>query len=369
MIPLTKPLLSYDEVADDLRRIFDSGILTRGEYLRRFEQAVADYVGTAHAVATTSATTALHLALVAAGVKAGDEVLVSDFSFPASGNVIAQCGAVPVLIDCLPGRFELDLEHAESKIGSRTRALMPVDPFGQPADLASASALANRYDLVLVEDAATALGAEHEGRRCGSWPNAGCFSFHPRKIITTGEGGMVTTDDPELASKLALLRNHGGRSGEVGLRFEVNGFNYRMSEAQAALGAAQMKKLDELLDGRRSAAAAYLERLRDVPEIAVPGADGTGRATFQSFVVMLDDEVDRDEVVIGLRAAGVEATLGTYAMHAHPAFAGLGYRPGDLPHSWRAQRQALTLPLWPSMPVDTIDEVIGALKSCLRAAR
>jgi dTDP-4-amino-4,6-dideoxygalactose transaminase len=361
MIPLTRPLVDFADVAEDLRRVIDSGILTSGEFVAGFEADVARYVGTAHAVATTSATSALHLVLAAAGIGRGDEVLVADFTFPASGNAIAQCGARPVLVDCRPGSFLIDLAGAAARITPRTRALMVVDPFGQPCDLDGAAALAAEHDLLLIEDAACALGAHVAGRRCGSWPGAGCFSFHPRKIITTGEGGMVTTDDAALAERLRLLRNHGGVRAAVGLRFEEHGFNYRLSELQAVLGRAQMRRLEAMLAGRRHAAEAYERALTGLDGVSVPAAASAG-ATFQSFVVLLADGVERDPLAARLRAGGIETTLGTYAMHAHPAFAAYGYGPGDLPHAYRAQEQSLTLPLWPGMPEELVEGVVGELR-------
>ena len=364
MIPLTRPCLEFEDFSDDFRRIVDSGILTGGEYVRGFEQDVAEYVGVSHGIATTSATTALHLVLAAAEVGPGDEVLVSDFTFPATGNAIAQCGATPVLVDCVAGGFLIDLDDATEKVTGRTRALMVVDPFGEPADLARAEGLAREHSLLLIEDAACALGAHRDGRRCGSWAGAACFSFHPRKIITTGEGGMVTTADGELADRLRLLRNHGGARAEVGMTFERHGFNYRLSELQAALGRAQMRRLDELLEGRRKAAAAYAERLQHTPGLTLPWTMNSG-ATFQSFVVLLDDGVARDALVAHLRDAEIETTLGTYAMHAHPAFERYGYRAGDLPHSLRAQEQSLTLPLWPGMPEAIVDRVTAGLSRAL----
>lgn len=361
MIPLTRPLVDFADVAEDFRAIVESGTLTSGEFVAGFEADVARYVGTAHAVATTSATTALHLVLAAAGIGPGDEVLVSDFTFPASGNAIAQCGARPVLVDCEPGRFVLDLADATARITPRTRALMTVDPFGEPCDMAGAAALAEQHGLVLVEDAACALGAHVDGRRCGAWPGAGCFSFHPRKIITTGEGGMVTTDDDALAERLRLLRNHGGVRAGVGMRFDEHGFNYRLSELQSAMGRAQMRVLDDMLAGRRAAAEAYDRALAPLDYVRVPAAGAAG-ATFQSYVVLLDDGIDRDAVCAGLLAAGIATTLGTYAMHAHPAFAPYGYRAGDLPHSLRAQRQSLTVPLWPGMEGEVVEQVVAQLR-------
>lgn len=368
MIRLMRPDVRFDEVADDIRTILDSGILTRGSYLERFESAVASHVGVRHAFATTSCTTALHLSLVAAGIGSGDEVLVSDFTFPASGNAIVQAGARPVMVDCLPGRFDLDPDDAAAKVNSRTRAIMPIDPFGQPAELTPLHVLADRHGLLVVEDAACALGAQRDGRHCGAWSGASCFSFHPRKVPTTGEGGMITTDDNRLAERIELLRNHGGTYGEVGAVFTAHGFNYRMSEIQAALGLAQMKNLDEIIEDRRRTAAAYMDLLHEFNCITVPLSAPPAQCTFQSFVVMLADEIDRGQVIRRLREVGIETTLGTYAMHAHPAFAHFGYKPGDLPNAWRAERQSLTLPLLPKMKPDIVNRVVDGLRGAIEGA-
>lgn len=366
MIPIIRPDLGFDEVADDLRAVIESGQLTSGRKVAEFETLVAQTVGVRHAVATTSATTALHLALAARDIGAGDEVLVSDFSFPASANTIIQTGARPVFVDCRPGGFDLDLDDAAGKVTPRTKAIMPVHPFGMPADMAAVAALAQRHALFVVEDAACAIGAERDGLRAGGGPGVGCFSFHPRKLITTGEGGAVTTDDDDLARRLRLLRSHGGQTGpKVGLEFVENGYNYRLSELQAVLGIAQMRRLDAILDDRRHTAGLYRNHLSGLDGVALPQFDIPGTGTFQSFVILLDDAIDRDRVVADLRVAGVETTLGTYAQHAHPAFARFGQNPGELPHSWRAQRQSLTLPLLPRMAPALVAEVVEKLAAAL----
>lgn len=368
-LPLIRPDLSYGSVAADLEAIIESGILTGGPYVARLEATVAERVGTAHAVATTSATTALHLSLAALDIGVGDEVLVSDFTFPASGNVIIQLGAVPVMVDSLPDAFALDPADATAKVTDRTKAIMPVDPFGQPADLTAMAALAEAHDLVVVEDAACALGSSRDGVACGGWPWPTCFSFHPRKVVTTGEGGAVTTDDPDLAERLARLRSHGGVRAEVGLSFVENGFNYRLSEIPSALGLEQLARLDAIVRDRQATAARYEQVLASCDGVGLRTPGPTEVWSYQSFVVMLDDDVDRDAVVAALRVAGIETTLGTYAMHAHPAFARFGYRPGDLPHSWRNQCQSLTLPLLPGMSIADVDRVATELAAAVAPSR
>lgn len=360
-LPLIRPDVRFDEVEDDLRAIFESGILTSGPYVARFEEALAEMVGVAHVVTTTSATSALHLSLAALGIERGDEVLVSDFTFPASGNVIAELGATPVLVDSCRDRFALDIDAAATLITEQTKAIMVVDPFGQPADLAAARRLADAHGLALVEDAACALGSSVDGTACGAWPLAGCFSFHPRKVVTTGEGGAVTTDDGDLALRLRRLRNHGGTRASVGLEFVEHGYNYRLSEIAAAVGLAQLRRMADILADRRRTAEIYNEMLPTVAgvQLRLPGPGETW--SYQSYVVMVDDEVDRNAVVRQLAAEGIETTLGTYAMHAQPAFAGYGYEPGDLPHSWRAQEQSLTLPVVPDMARSDIEWVVERL--------
>ena len=357
MIPLIRPNISFDDVAESIRYVLESGQLTSGPNIREFEQRIADYVGVKYAFATTSATTALHLTLVAAGIKIGDEVLVSDFTFPASGNTIGHTGATPVLVDCKTDSYLLDLSDAEQKITALTKAIMPVATFGQPLDMDDVEAFAKRHNLFIVEDAACSLGAHWNGRRSGSMNGAGCFSFHPRKIITTGEGGMLTTNDDALAERVQLLRAHGGKydgGDSVGQCFYEFGFNYRMSEIQAVLGINQIKRIDRIIEDRRRVAGLYSKALSGIDVIRCPYDQENAAGTFQSYVIQLDDGINRNALVHHMRDQGVETTLGTYAMHAQPAYEKFGYTPGCLPNSYRAQTHSLTLPLWPKMEKEKI---------------
>lgn len=369
MIPLIRPDIQFEEVAEDISSILSSGRLTQGIYVQKFEKMLAEFVGVKYAFSTTSGTTALYLVLSALELGANDEILVSDFTFPASGNAIVQAGAKPVLVDCIPGRFDLDIIDAQKKLTQKTRAIMPVAPFGQPADMPALMEFAEQNNLFVIEDAACALGAEIKGCRSGAWKGAGCFSFHPRKVITTGEGGMITTNDEDLAQRISILRNHGGIVSENGTTFQINGFNYRMSEIQAALGIAQMKRLDEILLDRRSTAKIYLERLDEFANITVPLSTSAEQCTFQSFVILLEKGTDRNAVIRYMKEQGIETTLGTYSMHAHQAFSRFGYEPGSLQNSWSNQKYSITLPLLPKMSVEMIDRIILALKNALKTVK
>lgn len=368
-LPLIRPDIAFADVEADLRTVFDTGILTRGPYLEAFEAAFADRVGARHAVAVTSATTALHLALAAAGIGPGDEVLVSDFSFPASGNVVFQCGATPVLVDCLPGRFQLDVRLAAEKVTDRTRAIIHVDPFGEPADLRAVQELTEAHGLLALEDAACAVGSSFDGRLVGSWPGAAAFSFHPRKLMTTAEGGAVTTDDDALAARMRRLRSHGAEATPDGMTFVEPGFNYRMNEVQAVMGLAQLRRLDQVLEHRRAVAAWYDGRLASIEGVTTVVADPRSEINQQSYVVWLGEAVSRPSLQRALKDKGIETTLGTYAMHAHPAFGrSLGHEPGDLPHSFAAQERTLTLPLFPGMTEAHVDRVASALATAVPGA-
>ena len=361
---LARPQTGDEELAE-VREVLESGMLTQGPKVAELERMVAELVGARHAFATTSATTALHLSLVAAGIGPGDEVLVPDFTFPATANVVVQQGAVPVLVDVDLETFAIDPEDLERRITTRAKAVMPVHPFGLPADMDAVMDVAARHELAVIEDAACSLGATIGGRQTGGIGLAGCFSFHPRKSITTGEGGMVTTSDDELAARIGLLRSHGGVRDGGRFRFEAAGFNYRMSDILAAVGVAQMRRLDDFLATRRRVAGWYDERLAGWEALRAPVTPEGRTHTYQSYVVLLDESIDRDGVIASLAVDGIESTIGTYALHAEPFFSRTyDLRAGDLPRSWRAFRSGLALPLHGGLSEDDVDAVVG---SCRRA--
>jgi perosamine synthetase len=350
--------------------VLASGTLTQGPRVARFEEAIAEIVGAQHAVATTSATTALHLSLAALGIGPGDEVLVPDFTFPATANVVVEVGARPVLVDVDLETFTMDVEKAEPLVSPRTKAIMPVHTFGLAADMDPILTMARRHGLAVVEDAACALGTTYRGEPVGALGAAGCFSFHPRKSITTGEGGMVTTNDPDLADRLRLLRSHGGIRRGNRFTFEAAGYNYRLSDILAAIGIAQLDKLDWILQRRREIAARYRELLADVPGITAPFDPAWGGHVYQSFVLLVDETIDRDAVIAALAAEGIETTLGTYALHCQPYFQReYGYRSGDLPASQAAFERSLTLPLFVTLEEATQERVVAALVRVIELVR
>jgi perosamine synthetase len=365
-IPLASPWTGEEEL-DEIRAVLASGYLSQGPKVEEFERMVAAVTGSRYAFATSSCTTAMHLALVALGIGPGDEVLVPDFTFPATANVVVQQGAVPVLVDVEPDTHNVDPADLARRLTARTRAIMPVHLFGLSADLDPCLSFAREHGLAVIEDAACALGATYKSQPCGSFGDVGCFSFHPRKVITTGEGGMVVTDRSDLAERLQLFRSHGGVREGGRFTFEEAGFNYRLSDVHAALGTAQMRRLPEIVARRRALAGRLTGRLDAIPGVTPPFEPAWATHVFQAYVTVLDEGIDRDAVVAGLRERRIESTIGTYALHAEPFFGrAYGYKAGELACSAAAARQSLALPLFPQMQEAQVDRVADALAAVLR---
>lgn len=366
---LNVPTLDDAELAA-VGEVLASGMLTQGAQAARLEQLMCELTGARRAAAVSSATTGLHLALVGLGVEPGSEVVMPAFSFPATANVVVQQGAVPVFVDIDPVTYNLRPDLLEEAITSRTAAIMPVHAFGLCADMDPITKVATAHGLPVIEDAACAVGGVYHGRAAGSLGTAGVFSFHPRKIVTTGEGGMITTSDDALADRVDLLRAHGGRRGELFMEFVEAGFNYRLSDVHAAIGVVQMGKLAHILSERRRLADELSQRVGSIEGVTAPSAPAGVEPTYQSYVVDLADDVDRDGVIRSTRAAGVETTLGTYGMHLQPYYVErMGDTAEELAGATRAHHQTLTLPLYPGLTSGDLDEIAEVLTAAVSANR
>ena len=369
MIPITRLALGDDEVAA-VGEVLRSGWLMNGPRTEEFERLVADYVGAEHAVAVSSCTTALHLALIAAGVGPGHEVICPSFSFIATANAIRYAGAEPVFVDIDPHTFNVDPDLIEAAVTSRTRAVMPVSQIGLPADIPSVLDVASMFGLHVVEDAAPSLGSAIGGKRIGSLSDLTCFSFDARKILTTGEGGMVTTDSADYASRLRSLRAHAAsvstadRDRSRELVFETYpevGFNYKITDIQSAIGVVQMSRLDDVIAERRRLAARYDELLADVPGVTTPYEPIGYQHVYQSYCVRIDGN-RRDRVMAAMNARGV-ATRRILAVHEEPVYRDASHLP--LPVTEEAAATTMLLPMFVGLTDAELDETVDALVAAL----
>jgi perosamine synthetase len=367
-VPFARPSLSGGE-ADALSAVIASGWVSQGPRVQEFEAAFADRVGAVDAVATTSCTTALQLALYVSGVGAGDEVIVPSLSFIATANAVWQCGATPVFADIDPRTYNLDSAAAERAITPRTRAIMPVHQVGLPAEMDRFLELGTSYGVAIIEDAACAIGATYEGRPIGSLGPLACFSFHPRKVITTGEGGMIAVQDPEVAQRLRRLRQHGmdmsdlTRHAAQDVVFETypeRGWNARMTDLQAALGLCQLAALDDILERRRRLAERYTEAIAQMEHLEPPYEPPHVTRTWQSYCVRVraGAPVQRTELMRALLRDGVPTRRGVMAIHQEASYAG---EPVLLPHTEAAAREVLMLPLFADLSYDEQSYVIERL--------
>jgi perosamine synthetase len=354
-------------------RALRSDFVTTGPLVDEFERRLAEHVGAAHAVAVSSGTAALHAAVVAAGVEAGDEVIVPPLTFAATANAVCYLGATPVFADVRRDTLNLDPARVQAAITPRTRAIVTVDFAGQPSDLEPLRALAAARGLVLIEDAAHALGAHYRGRPVGSaFADLVTLSFHPVKHITTGEGGMVLTADAALAARLRRFRNHGidadaterAARGEWYYQMLDLGFNYRLTDIQCALGLSQLARLDGFVARRRALAARYVEALADLPAVQLPAVAADVRHAWHIFPVLLDLErlaIDRRTVFTALRAEGIGVNVHYIPVYWHPYYTRRGYQRGLCPVAEWAYERLLTLPLFPAMDDRDVDDVVRAV--------
>jgi len=372
-VPITKPALTEEEARAPYESI-KSGWVTQGPKVAEFEKAVASYVGAKHGVATTSCTTGLHLALATIGVGPGDEVIVPSFTFIASANAILYTGATVVFCEVDPRTFNADPADIERRITKKTKAIMPVDQIGLACDIAPINEIAKRHGVDVVEDAAPTIGGTYKGRRVGSNAHQTVFSFHPRKVITTGEGGMITTDDDALADRARKLRAHAMSVSDLDRHkadrpileeYHDLGFNYRMTDIQASIGLVQIRRLEELLRIRVAKAERYTRELTGL-KLRTPYTPPYATHTYQSYCLDLDPSVDRDDLMARLLQRGVSTRRGVMASHLEKVYRD---RVGQvsLPITEEKARSTMLIPLFATMTDDEQTYVIESLREELGA--
>ena len=319
MIPVAEPDLSGNELEYVTECVRTEWVSSLGKYVGAFEQAVAERCARRHAISVCNGTAALHLALAVLGIGPGDEVIVPSLTFVATANAVCYTGATPVFADAEPDYWQLDADGLEALITPRTRAIIPVDLYGHPVDMDAIDAVARRHDLWIIEDAAEAHGAEYKGRPCGGLGHMSCFSFYGNKVITTGEGGMILTDDDGWAERARFLRDHAMSPTERYYHPEI-GFNYRLTNIQAALGLAQVERLEHLVAIKRRNAAQYVRRLADVPGITVAPEAEWAKNVYWMFSILVgpDYPLSRDELMAALRQRGIDTRPFFRAIHTMP---------------------------------------------------
>jgi dTDP-4-amino-4,6-dideoxygalactose transaminase len=367
-IPLFKPYFDLEEI-EEIKKVLDSGWVSQGPEVKEFEDKVANYLGVKYAIAVTNCTAALHLALLGIDIKNDDEVLVADFTFPATGHSVLYCGARPVFIDADIKTYNIDPELIEEKITDKTKAIIPVHTFGQPAEMDTIMKIAKHHDLKVIEDAACALGSKYKGKYAGTIGNAGCFSFHARKGITTGEGGMVVTDNKDMAEKIRHLSVFGMTSTPNKIdtnkftipEFTDVGYNYKMSDITAAVGVAQLKKLDKIIERKMQLAKYWDEKLQEMEFINPPHVNKNVKHIYQSYVSIVDKKINRNKLIEMLIKKGIQTQIGTYASHIQPVY---DFR-GKCPNSLEIFNRTLALPMYYILEYIDIDMVAASLKNVI----
>lgn len=367
-IPLLRPFFDREEV-EEITQVLHSGWVTQGPKSQEFEERAKKYLGVRHAIAVANCTAALHLALLSIGIKKGDDVLVADYTYPATGHAVVYCGARPRFVDVDGRTYNMDPEKLKQRLTKRTKAIIPVHTFGQPADMDPIIEFAEKHNLKVIEDAACAFGARYKKRQAGTMGDVGCFSFHARKGLTTGEGGMVVTNDEKLAERIRHLSVFGLKAAwaREGKKFQVPtftdiGYNYKLSDIAAAIGVVQLRRLDKVLARKRQLAKQWGDILADMKSIAPPYVSKNVEHVFQTYTALVGKKIDRNNVIDGLASYGVQANIGTYSSYIQPV-----YKSRDrCPVSLEIFNRALALPLYYGLKESEIDEAGRALKKVLK---
>ncbi|MDR9797017.1 UDP-4-amino-4,6-dideoxy-N-acetyl-beta-L-altrosamine transaminase [Aeribacillus pallidus] len=372
-LPYGRQWIDEDDI-EAVIEVLKGSYLTTGPYLAKFEQAVAEYVGAKYAVAFSNGTAALHGACFAAGIGNGDEVITTPMTFAASANCVIYQGGTPIFSDIDEKTYNIDPNKIEEKISDKTKAIIPVDFTGQPTELDGILEIAKKHNLVVIEDAAHALGAVYKGKKVGSISDMTMFSFHPVKHITTGEGGIITTNNREYYDKLLQFRSHGITREKDKLNefhgpwyYEMQflGYNYRMTDIQAALGTSQLKKVDKFVELRRKYVAMYNEAFKDIDEIITPFQHEDGQSSWHLYIIRLKLDkltASRREIFEALQQQNIGVNVHYIPVHLQPYYQQLGYKKGICPNAEKLYEEMITLPLFPAMSEKDVNDVIKAVK-------
>ncbi|CAN7181521.1 UDP-4-amino-4,6-dideoxy-N-acetyl-beta-L-altrosamine transaminase [Rossellomorea sp. LjRoot5] len=377
-LPYGKQWIDDDDI-NEVVKVLKSNYLTTGPAVSEFEEAVANYVGSKYAVAFSNGTAALHGACFAAGISNGDEVITTPLTFAASANCVLYQGGVPVFADIDPHTYNIDPEVIERKITSKTKAIIPVDFTGQPVNLEKIKEIADKNNLVVIEDAAHALGATYKGEKVGSISDMTMFSFHPVKHITSGEGGIITTDNKEYRDKLVQFRSHGitrdadklvENHGPWYYEMQFLGYNYRMTDIQAALGKSQLMKLDKFVELRKTMIEKYNDSFKELPQVKIPYQDANGSSSWHLYILRFDTsklKADRKEIFEALQKQNIGVNVHYLPVHLLPYYKELGYEKGIAPVAEEVYTEIITLPLFPAMTDKDVQDVIKAVKQVIES--
>ena len=377
MIPLTRPFFGAEET-EAVGEVLASGWVAQGPKTRELEAELATVVGARHGVAASSATTALHLAVVATGIARGDEVILPSFTFPATANAVLYEGATPVFVDVEAATLNMDVRAVEAAITKRTRAIIGVHLFGWPCEMDALRELCDGREIVLIEDAACGIGTELDGRQAGSLGDVACFSFHGRKVLTCGEGGMLTTSDDALAESLRSLRTHGADAGAHAreahgvpraAEYVRLGYNYRLSDVQAAIARVQLRRLELFLRERNEIARRYDEALRELPGLRLPPRRAGRVHSYQSYVIVLERSapIEPDRLRASLAERNISTQIGTYAVHRQPYLPESCRPQGPLPVTEEAAERSVAIPMFNGLGQDDQERVIEGIRGAWRA--
>ncbi len=376
MLPYGKQWLDEADI-EAVVQVLQGDFITQGPAIEAFERKVADYAGVRYGVAFSNGTAALHGACFAAGIAAGDEVITTPLTFLASSNCVLYQGGTPIFADIDPVTYNIDPRQIEQKLTPRTKAIIPVDFSGQPAEMDRIQEIARQHNLIVIEDAAHSLGAEYQGRKVGTWADMTMFSFHPVKHVTTGEGGMIVTDNEEFYGKLLSFRSHGmtrdpdkliQNDGPWYYEMQALGYNYRMTDIQAALGISQMDKLDGFIARRRELVDIYNRELADIPGLVLPKQHAESNSSWHLYVVRFLPQYfqsSRKEIFEQLRAWNIGVNVHYIPVYLQPYYKGLGYEKGLCPHAENYYESCITLPLFPGMKDEDVLYVVRAIKELI----